>query len=247
MTQGPAQRMLSVWDRGRAAREPVRRTLELLQLSDAAEAGEPAAFPVGHRDARLLDIYEDLFGRELSALVMCETCGEELEVSIPVESVRTEHSIACAGEWHTIEREGGVVEFRLPNSEDLLAVAGISGIEPRRSRLLERLVRRREASTGLPVALAEQLQGEFAVEVERRMAELDPQAEIRLEFQCDSCQTAFGSWFDIGSFLWAELDAWALRTLRDVHLLARGYGWSEASILGLDPRRRRVYVEMLSQ
>lgn len=242
MREASAERMLGVWDRGRAAGEPVRRTLELLRLSGAADPNDLAALIVGERDARLLDVYEDLFGRELAALVTCTTCGEELEVRVPVESVRTQPP-ARAGEWHRMESEAGAVEFRLPNSLDLLAVARVRDSGPRRSRLLERLVRREKAEAGLPADMAE----EFAEQIERRMAELDPQAEIRLELQCDVCQTAFGSLFDIGSFLWAELDGWARRTLGEVHLLARGYGWSEQAILQLHPRRRLMYMEMLNQ
>lgn len=243
MREMPAQEVLGVWDRGRAAGGPVRRTLELLWLAGAAGSpNDPAALPVGERDAQLLAVYEDLFGRELAALVTCTTCGEELEVKVPVESVRTEPP-ARASEWHRIEGEAGAVEFRLPNSSDLLAVAAVRGVELRRLQLLERLVRREQRETEPHASLTEELAGT----IERRMAELDPQAEIWLELRCDVCQTAFSSLFDIGSFLWAELDGWARRTLGEVHLLARGYGWSETSILRLDARRRQMYVEMLSQ
>lgn len=50
--------------------------------------------------------------------------------------------------------------------------------------------------------------------------------------------------FDIGAYLWEEVDAWADRTLRDVHLLAASYGWSERDILDLSPARRGRYLEL---
>ena len=50
---------------------------------------------------------------------------------------------------------------------------------------------------------------------------------------------------DIAGFFWAELDAWARRLLREIHTLARFYGWSEAEILALSPLRRRCYLEMV--
>lgn len=191
---------------------------------------------IGDRDARLLAIYESLFGGELAALVQCTSCGEELEMRLMVADLMME-APARETAWHTLEHDTGVIAFRLPNSQDLAVVVGVQGDQLRRSRLLERLVQRTEAGE-MPADLVEA--------IERRMAELDPQADIRLELQCNACAAVFHSLFDIGSFLWAELDSWARRIVREVHLLARTYGWSEDAILRLHPRRRQMYVEMLS-
>lgn len=238
MRDASAQRMLSVWDSGRTRGDLLRRTLDLLRLPGPVEIGEIAALPVGERDARLLEVYEDLFGDELEALVRCTSCGEELEVRLPVKSVRVE-APARDREWHTIDSGASAVEFRLPNSIDLAAVAPVTGNSLRRLRLLERLVRQQ--------GKVEEMSEEVAEKIERRMGELDPQAEICLELRCDACGAAFEAVFDVGSFLWAELDHWARRTLRDVHLLARGYGWSEDDVLRLHPWRRQMYVEMLRE
>ena len=43
------------------------------------------------------------------------------------------------------------------------------------------------------------------------------------------------------------MHAWARRTLRDVHVLARAYGWREADVLALSPTRRQIYVELSRQ
>ncbi len=53
--------------------------------------------------------------------------------------------------------------------------------------------------------------------------------------------------FDIVSFLWNELNAWAIRTLREVHILASAYGWSETDILAMSPWRRQFYLEVLER
>ena len=50
---------------------------------------------------------------------------------------------------------------------------------------------------------------------------------------------------DIGEFFWRELTVQAKRLLREVHLLARGYGWREADVLALHPRRRQAYLDLL--
>ena len=51
--------------------------------------------------------------------------------------------------------------------------------------------------------------------------------------------------FDIVSFFWAEIDAWARRVLREVNVLARAYGWRESDILALSPVRRQIYLSMV--
>jgi hypothetical protein len=50
--------------------------------------------------------------------------------------------------------------------------------------------------------------------------------------------------FDIVSFFWAEIGAWAQRLLREVHALASAYGWREADILALSAWRRRQYLDL---
>ena len=51
--------------------------------------------------------------------------------------------------------------------------------------------------------------------------------------------------FDIVSFFWREIEEFAIRTLREIHALARAYGWAEDQILALSPTRRRCYLEMV--
>lgn len=78
------------------------------------------------------------------------------------------------------------------------------------------------------------------------MAEADPQADVELALTCPGCGIAWGVPFDIGMFLWWELDARARRLLQDVSVLASAYGWREADVLALTPRRRQLYLELVS-
>jgi len=80
-----------------------------------------------------------------------------------------------------------------------------------------------------------------------RMAKADPQAEVLITMQCPACPHQWSAPLDIGAFFWAELNAWATRMLREVHLLAAAYGWREPDILALSPRRRQLYLEMLER
>jgi len=47
------------------------------------------------------------------------------------------------------------------------------------------------------------------------------------------------------AYLWNEIDAWAYRTLQEVHTLAKAYGWSEEEILRLSAWRRHFYISLV--
>jgi hypothetical protein len=76
------------------------------------------------------------------------------------------------------------------------------------------------------------------------MADADPLAEVLLGVSCPACGAAFVADVDVGAFVWAELQAAARRLLREVDILARAYGWTEAEVLALDDRRRAAYLEL---
>jgi hypothetical protein len=77
------------------------------------------------------------------------------------------------------------------------------------------------------------------------MAELDPQAEIRLNLICPECGHEFVTLLDAGSYLFEESTMRSRELYREIHLLAFHYHWSEAEILGMAPLKRRRYLELL--
>ena len=103
------------------------------------------------------------------------------------------------------------------------------------------MLRRCLADTTLPDPLPDDLAEELAAQI----AALDPRARIELDLTCAACGHAWPAVFDIASFLWAEISAWAHRTLRDVHAIASAYGWHEADILAMSPLRRQCYLELV--
>ena len=79
-----------------------------------------------------------------------------------------------------------------------------------------------------------------------RMEQADPQANIQLSLQCPACRQESQVTFDIVTYFWNEINAWAHGVLRDVHILATAYGWRESDILSLSPWRRQLYLEMIT-
>jgi len=236
--------LLSAWERGRAESEFIGRSLALLEA--ASPDGAPvsvAELSIGARDSLLLRLQERLFGGHINALANCGGCGERVELSFDLSDVRTPLPPETNGAL-IVTREQYQVEFRLPNSRDLLALSGPKEIEEKRMRLLERIVIRADSS-GRSIG-ARELPEELISAMESEMLAADPQAEVILKLRCQSCGHEWGALFDAGSFLWKEVEAWAIRLLHEVHLLARAYGWRESDILAMTAWRRHAYLEMLS-
>jgi hypothetical protein len=235
-----AAELLDLWEAG-AGSTPVARSLALLELaSPRPDAEELGALPVGVRDARLLDLRELLFGPDLAGISSCDGCGEVLEFSCAVDDLRArpprEEPVEVA-----VSRSGYDVLARLPTSGDLAALAAAYDPGSARTLLLERcVVEARHDDRAVP---ASELPEEVVRALDDRLAELDPQADCRVELTCPDCGARRSVVLDVGAFLWAELDAWARRTVHDVHTLASAYGWTESEILALGARRR-LYLEL---
>jgi hypothetical protein len=93
---------------------------------------------------------------------------------------------------------------------------------------------------------ANELSSEVTDAIERRMAEVDPQADVQLDLTCLVCGYGWQALLDIEDFFWTELNAWAKKILSEVHVLASAYGWGEADILNLSPLRRQYYLDLVS-
>jgi hypothetical protein len=232
--------LLDVWERGQG-RPPVQRALALLAAAcPEVSLDALARLPIGTRDSLILTVREWTFGPDLAALAACPHCGERLEMSFRTDDIR------CAGEvvpedGLSVSVAGYDVSFRLPDSR-VLSQDAAEAAAP--ALLLERCLL--SARYGDEACRADQLPEVVRAAVAERMARADPQADVRLDIDCPACGRGCRLPFDITSYFWAELDAWARRTLGEVHLLASAYGWREADVLALTPFRRQLYLEMVN-
>jgi hypothetical protein len=245
-----ASELLAVWERARA--QPVAtQALMLLEAASPDSRGEQLSrLSVGRRDSRLLALRESLFGARLVGLTACPRCGQQLELNLEASVLRatTERE---APETLSVTSGSYVATFRLPNSEDLAAIAERNesqteeaAIHKLLSRCLIELRRngrkqKSDASRDIPLAVVEAI----AAEMERA----DPQANVQLNLHCADCGHQWLSAFDIVSFLWNEIDNWASRVLREVCVLASAFGWREEDILAMSAQRRRLYMQMIGE
>jgi hypothetical protein len=233
--------LLTVWELG-WAQTPVQQALTLLGGACPDLSAEALGrLSVGRRDALLLALRERLFGPRLVGLAVCKNCGERVELTFGTGEIRTAPAEEPA-ETLSLDADGYRVEFRLPNSHDLVAVTDSANEPSARQLLLGRCLL--AASRDGSATRSEQLPEGVVEAVVKRMAEADPQADVSLALACPHCQYQWQATFDIVSFLWSEINAWAQRLLREVHVLACAYGWREADILALSPSRRQLYLEL---
>lgn len=236
-----ATELLSVWEHGSALPAPRRA---LLLLGAAAPDATPEALgqlPVGQRDDLLLRLRAAAFGPRIEATAACPQCGEKLEMAFHTDDLRSSGASASSAPL-TLEFEDHSLTFRLPDSFDLVELTSVPDLAQAESALLRRCVL--SARSGGRVLSPDELPAPVVTALAARLAEADPQADVRLSLACPACEHRWEEPFDIVTFFWREIEAWAARILREVHTLATAYGWSEAEILALSPARRRLYLEL---
>jgi hypothetical protein len=236
-----ASRLLSVWERAHG-RSQVERALALLAAACPEQTPEELArLAVGRRDRLLLTLRERTFGPRMMSRALCEECGEPVELTFEVSDIVAEGGEA--DESLALQLDGYDVHFRLPNSEDVSAVSANGDAAGASRLLLARCLLR--VSKGGEEAAPDELPEQVREEVGRRMAEADPQSDVQMALTCPACGHGWLAPFDIVSYFWDEINAWAQRTLREVHTLASAYGWREEDILAMTPWRRHAYLEMI--
>ena len=238
-----APELLDVWERGNVQSSVHRALLLLSAACPEASADSLTKLSICERDARLLTLREWTFGSQLIGIATCPDCRERLELTFNVDDIQVAPESGPTGEL-TIDVAGYDVRFRLPNSLDIDAIADHKDVDVAREELLESCLLsvyhngEEIPSDHLPASLVEAIVD--------RMAEADHQADVELALSCPSCRHQWHATFDIVSFFWSEINAWAYRILREVHTLARAYGWREADILAMSPWRRQFYLKMVS-
>jgi hypothetical protein len=232
----PVASWLDVWEHTAASPPWARADV----LSRCLEPGADAP-TLGARDARLLDLRALLFGAKLRSTATCPACHERCEWDCGIDTLRVAAPCTPPASLE-VAAEGWSIRARPVTPADLAAISNYAD-EPAALRALLRrcvLAATRDGAAAdpadLPDACVQQLSGALAA--------VDPQAATSVALVCPACAHHWSADFDIGAYLWTELDAWAQRTLADVHELASRYGWSEPEVLALSPARRARYIAM---
>lgn len=237
--------LLTIWER--EMNQPlIQKTLILLcQACPEMESDDVAKLSIGERDARLLQLREWIFGPRFKNMADCPACSERMEWETNIEDILLlpVQNFEPVKEFDLKVDEFNI-RFRLPNSIDISnAIANSNEPSDPRKLLITCIL---EAQSNQENYKINDLPDKVMNALSRRIEELDTQADIRMKISCPNCSHQWEARFDIASYLWMEINSWAKRILRDVYTLARTIGWSEQEILSMSPKRRQMYLEMLS-
>lgn len=236
---------LEIWERGQG-RHPVDQALAVLVSAlPQSSPAELARKSIGERDGALLEVYRRSFGPRFDAVAACPRCRESVEFSFQVENVLSPPAPDPGGP-HRFRHGTHEIDYRLPDSRDLAEIANLphsaDPLATGRALLLERCVT--QARDGENPMAAADLPADVVAGLAAAMQAADPQAEVALEAACPACGFAWQMCFDVVAFLWSRIASRARQLLREVHLLARAYGWREPDTLALSPARRAYYLEL---
>lgn len=239
------QSLLCVWEEA-ALMQPAQRSLFI--LSSLIPHSGYHSITVGERNRQLMVLRQHLFGDKLDAISYCPTCKARTEVEFFVSDFLSSFSEENLDQPPDSPHESHHGDFRvrwtLPTARDVAELSSFSNVASARESLLKKClveVLRDNAQVDVahcPTDLVEFISGE----IDR----LAPLTDTTLRLKCPDCELGWESPFEIGQFLWSEIDTYSRNLLNDVHLLATAYGWDELSILGLSNSRRRYYLELIA-
>lgn len=235
--------ILRIWELGER-QGPFHQALTLLTATyPESTLDQLADLSRGQRDRLLFTLRERMFGSELRGFAECPQCRERLEFGLGIAEICGAAPAEVTSGEQSFSIEGYDLCFRLPTSRDMISAAACRGPQQARKLLIQHCLQ--ECRHDGRIVTCEELPEFVIATVAHRLSQCDPLQEVLLDLTCPACKHGWQSLFDIVTFLWAELGNQAKKILREVHLLARAYGWREADILALSTRRRHAYLEMV--
>jgi hypothetical protein len=260
MSTVSAAAVLDLWERAERA-SPIDRAVAL--AAGDAPLDDVAALPVGHRDARLLQLYAALGGGALEATAECPACAAQVEFAPDVDALLALGAAALDGRAAAASAagvdgrlaDGGAAAASALGADGRLADGGAAAVSA--AGVEWRLPDSRDLAAAAAAGSAEgaervllercaggPLTPRARAAVARAMAEADPLAEVLVDLACPDCGAAFVADLDVASFVWTAVRAHAQRVLGEIDALARAYGWTEPQILALSEPRRRTYLRL---
>ncbi|MBI2767713.1 MAG: hypothetical protein HYX53_17590 [Chloroflexi bacterium] len=232
--------LLELWERAEG-RDRAEQALLVLASATGGDPRDFAEVSIPRRDALLFATRRLAFGDELRAIVGCPDCGERLEFTTLASALAPPEPLPDAAVQFAVG--DAQVRIRPPTTADLLAVRDSPNVPAARDALLTRCIVSLTRD-GTPTSAAS-LDGAELAALAGQASNHPAFADIQLELNCAACGAIWQSAFDVASFLWDELAAFAARLLPEVHTIARAYGWSEREILALSPGRRARYLDLI--
>jgi hypothetical protein len=239
VAQLDAAGVLALWDLGSRLAPAERATAALGVALPGRSWSELGEVSLGLRDRLLLGLLGVDASSTIEGVFDCPDCAETMELSVPCGQFL---NTAASPEPEAFKHDGWLIRWRLPNGEDMAAASRLEPYADAAAHLFARCVLDVTGPAGC-TTLADTPPAVRAGLVERIEA-WDALTDIRLDAVCPNCDAPHSVDLDIPTLAWDEITARAHALLREVHLLARAYGWTESEVMALSTRRRRAYLRL---
>lgn len=231
-----ANELLNLWENTLESSN-LEKSLKLLALLyELPSTTQAANWSIGQRDARLFLFRTQLFGTDFKNTATCPKCSEQVEWNMQLADFPLPDLKATTEkEFFTLAIAPYQLQFRLPTTQDLNA-------NDAQQLLANCIVELKKEEADCTV---EELPTSVLEALNQELERIEPLANLNLLLNCPNCTQQWEVFFDIMSYLWAELDSWSKHLLQEVYLLARAFAWSERDILNMSAKRRQFYLDMI--
>ena len=237
--------LLELWDKCVPAVLPQRARTILRASYPEVRAEELDAMAIGAWNRALLRFRAAQFGTELQVFDRCPHCQGDVEFAIETSALLPGSDSPPAegrfssGDW--------TVRFRLLTGGDWLQSFNSEGTEAIEAgkRLLGRAIL--QVHRGTDDAAPGEMPDAAWEALAQALAQADSASEIVFHLRCPSCGERWESPLEPADFVWREVNAACRRLLRQIHVVASAYGWSESEILELSHERRASYFHLIEE
>ncbi|MFN0245394.1 MAG: hypothetical protein ACKV2T_00715 [Kofleriaceae bacterium] len=201
------------------------------------DATEIERLLVHERDLALVAVRWSTLGSVLPVEVTCQACAAQHDVSIDLDRLVRPDAVLD-------EIAIGPAIVRIPTAGDQAAIVAHDDALPeqRRARLLARCIRSIDGVESVDVHALDPI---LRAQIESGLEGAIPDIDLELVLDCPACGVSIEAGVQLGAMVLAELRDGSAHLLRDVHVLARAYHWSERDILALTIGRRREYLSLI--
>lgn len=216
---------------------------------------------VGDRDYLVMKLRQITIGDKVEAILVCPNpkCGEKIDIDFDLKDIPNKQG-KMTSPFFTLMLPGQTmnednaenghyqVEFRLPNGGDQeeLALLEIHNETEAVNKLLARCIKRMDGIMEINESHIKKLSLSARRKIEKTMSELAPQIGLEMEAKCPECKKNFSFNFNLSQFFLDEMKIKMDQLYQEIHLLAFYYKWSESEILSMTSKKRRKYLELLS-
>jgi hypothetical protein len=202
----------------------------LVAVTGAAVApGEAEMLCAADRDRLLAAIYEGEIGARITASPRCPACDMQFDLDFTLAELIASVDLDHVGRAPRDTLEVGDAVARVPTGADEIAAS------------------QSEDPVGVLAARC-CVQGHIEPgQLAEALADAAPTLDLELDAACPGCGQVSPLSFNIQDYLLRTLQAEGTARAREIHVLARSYGWSLAEIQSLPRERRRRFVELVER